>query len=95
MTNASTSHVDAGQSAGLTSSLLCSDAWVSEFKKATIAVATSSESKSAAASAFKNISKLSNSAQQGDANAAKQAFVGAVTCLQKWSTTSGVPVKGL
>ena len=75
--------------------LHCSDSWVSEFKKAADSVATNTNSKSAVSSAFSSISQLSSSAQQGDANGAKQAFVGAVSSLQSWAAGSGLQVKGL
>ncbi len=73
----------------------CSDSWVSEFKKAADSVSTNADSKSAVSSAFSSISKLSSSAQAGDAQGAKQAFVGVVSSLQTWASGSGLQVKGL
>lgn len=75
--------------------LVCSESWVSEFKKAATTAATNVDSKSAVTSAFSNISQLSSSAQKGDASGAKQAFVGAVSSLQSWASGSGLTVKGL
>ncbi|KAL0022365.1 hypothetical protein WJX77_004701 [Trebouxia sp. C0004] len=74
---------------------LASDSWVSEFKKAADSVSTNADSKSAVSSAFSSISKLSSSAQAGDAQGAKQAFVGIVSSLQTWASGSGLQVKGL
>ena len=59
----------------------CSDSWVSELQKAAESVSTKADAKTAVSA--------------GDAKAAQQAFVGAVSSLQTWASVSGIQVKGL
>lgn len=73
----------------------CSGSWVAEFQKAAEVVSTSSGAKSHVSEAFNSIGKLGTSARQGDAGAAKKAFVSAVSSLQSWASDARITVKGL
>ena len=75
--------------------MYCSGSWVAEFQKAADTVSTSADSKSAVSDAFVSIDKIGTSARQGNAGAAKKAFVAAVSSLQSWASATQITVKGL
>ena len=68
---------------------------MSEFQKAADAASTTAESKSAVSNAVTSIGKLGTTARQGDAGAAKKAFVAAVSSLQSWAAETQINVAGL